>query len=132
MLNITQIKKIREEDTLKVTISVKKRASALERVETIDTDYVISTICKDYKIKKTLKTPTHGVGNTSRRGIKQEGSWSFLLTSTPIEEAKEDPKPRRPRKKTTPTTNDTSKNEPQTKKSFRGRLSKIANKPTNT
>lgn len=118
MLNIIDTSKKIKNDTLIVTVFVKKRKWATEKIEKLETDYVRKILCSEFDIVKVLKEPVIPVANTDTKGMKTTGTWNFL-----IKKHENDPKINNKKR----TTRNNSNNSSKKSNSIRNRMSKIAN-----
>lgn len=79
--------------TVEVVFSIRKFAS--HQIKVLTTNELIDILVKEHKfdILKTIKQPSHRVGNSRRQKIKPSGLWVFEIA---LEQEK--PKPKRTRK----------------------------------
>lgn len=118
MLKIIDTSIFQKNNTITVTVFIKKRKWAIEEIKFLTTEYVKDTICKEYEIESIIAEPRHRVGNSNTRGIKTIGTWNFSIKEKQVEKKK-------PSKQTAKPKQESSK---KPKTSIRNRMSNIANK----
>tara|TARA_Y100000592_G_C5374076_1_gene270047 strand:- start:276 stop:695 length:420 start_codon:yes stop_codon:yes gene_type:complete len=131
-------KNILENNKLEVIIETTVRNFIKEPVKILTDNQVQEILSEEFSILKTIQSPSHPVGNSIRRGVKQKGTWVFeieiavpnkeILEEKPTIEKTEENKPPAPKART-----QNRKRKPATKKSstpssIRGRMTKIVKK----
>lgn len=116
---ISQIEKKVEGKLLSVDVTCAVRKFASHEIKYLTTQDLIDILKEEYKIKKTISSPSHRVGNTRRGKTRITGTWTFEIETRKA----------KPAKKQTSSTEDeetilttTSPKKP----SIRGRMSKLA------
>lgn len=108
--------------TVKVECNIKKYAS--HPIKLLTTEKIVDILKHKYKNLKLLQSPNNLVGNTTRRKIRNFGTWIFEIEQK--EEKIEKPKPKTKTTRKTTTTQKPKQTQPKT--SIRGRISKLASK----